>query len=253
MIKDRQFLHLIEHANKSFNGWDFSYISDTGRSASSLLSWSYGSMVVSLLEDSHALLDMGTGGGEFLSKLSPFPKMVCATEGYLPNLPIAKKMLEPLGINVVGISVDDHLPFENGQFDLIINKHESFVAKEVRRIIKDNGIFLTQQVGGSDCLEINKMFEEPLNKEFLTWNLEKAKKDLINNGFKLVECKEEFPIQRFYDIGALVYYLQAIPWQIPNFKMENNIEKLYEIHQIIVEKGYFETTQSRFYLKVTAI
>lgn len=28
------------------------------------------------------MLDMGTGGGEFLAMLRPFPKKVCATEGY---------------------------------------------------------------------------------------------------------------------------------------------------------------------------
>jgi hypothetical protein len=33
----------------------------------------------------------------------------------------------------------------------------------------------------------------------------------------VLEQKEEFPVSRFFDIGAIVYYLMAIPWQIPDF------------------------------------
>jgi len=253
MKKDLQFLHLINDGSKPFSGWDFSYITDTDRVKSDLLSWSYGSMAKQLIGSASSMLDMGTGGGEFLSKLRPFPKAIFATEGYKPNVEIAKKRLEPLGVKVEAIEGDHNLPFNDHQFDLILNKHESYSPKEVRRMMKVNGVFLTQQVGGTDCWEINKALEAPYNHEFENWNVTTAKEELENSGFEVLISKEEYPIQRFYDVGALVYYLKAIPWQIPDFDVLTYGKKLLDIHKSIQTNGFFDVKQHRFVLKAKAI
>ncbi|GMR68887.1 class I SAM-dependent methyltransferase [Bacillus sp. MN7755] len=213
MKRDPLFLTLLESANTNFSGWDFSFISETGRMKSEPLSWSYGSTAFQLMQRAESMLYMGTGGGEFLSMLQPFPPTIYATEGYAPNVPIAQKKLEPLGVAVVEVTDDTALPFQDAQFNLIINQHESYAASEVNRILSPNGTFLTQQVGGLDCAELNELQE---------------------NGFTILEAKEEFPFQRFYDIGAIVYYLKAIPWQIPDFTVERYFEELYRIHEIIL-------------------
>ncbi|MDP7988900.1 class I SAM-dependent methyltransferase [Bacillus sp. MHSD_36] len=249
MKRDPLFLTLLESANTNFSGWDFSFISETGRMKSAPLSWSYGSAAFQLMQHAISMLDMGAGGGEFLSMLQPFPSTIYATEGFAPNVPIARKKLEPLGVTVVKVTDDTALPFQDGQFNLIINQHESYAASEVNRILSPNGIFLTQQVGGLDCAELNEQFNAPLNNEFANWSLEVACSELKENGFTILEAKEEFPFQRFYDIGAIVYYLKAIPWQIPDFTVEGYYEELYLIHEIILQKGYFDVKQHRFLIK----
>ncbi|HFK1458050.1 TPA: class I SAM-dependent methyltransferase [Bacillus cereus] len=249
MKRDPLFSALLESANTNFSGWDFSFISETGRMKSEPLSWSYGSTAFQLIQCAKSMLDMGTGGGEFLSMLQPFPSSIYATEGYAPNVSIARKKLEPLGVTVFEVIDDTALPFQDCQFDLIINQHESYVASEVNRILAPNGIFLTQQVGGLDCAELNEQFNAPLNNEFASWSLEAACIELKENGFTILEEKEEFPFQRFYDIGAIVYYLKAIPWQIPDFTVERYCEELYRIHEIILQKGYFDVKQHRFMIK----
>ncbi|MDR7071490.1 class I SAM-dependent methyltransferase [Fictibacillus barbaricus] len=252
MKRDKEFEMYIKDAEKPFSGWDFSFISETGRVSSSMLSWSYGSMVIPLVQNASSMLDMGTGGGELLSKFQPFPEMICATEAYPPNVPIAKKRLEPLGVKVHQIGEDNLLPFSDRQFDLIVNKHEEYSPQEVRRVISDDGIFLTQQVGGTDCKELNEHFGVPLNDVFSHWNLSFAKHQLQSHGFDVLEAKQEFPVQRFYDVGALLYYLKAIPWQMPDFQRDNYIEELYSIHLMIQSKGYFDVRQHRFILKARA-
>ncbi|MCU4757109.1 MULTISPECIES: class I SAM-dependent methyltransferase [Bacillus] len=249
MKRDPLFLTLLESANTNFSGWDFSFISETGRMKSEPLSWAYGSTAFQLMQHTKSMLDMGTGGGEFLSMLQPFPPTIYAAEGYAPNVPIARNKLEPLGITVVEVTDDTALPFQDGQFDLILNQHESYAASEVNRILSPNGTFLTQQVGGLDCMELNGQFGSPLNSEFANWSLEAACSDLKENGFTILDAKEEFPFQRFYDIGAIVYYLKAIPWQIPDFTVEGYYEELYRIHEIILQKGYFDVKQHRFMIK----
>ncbi|MGD6827397.1 class I SAM-dependent methyltransferase [Bacillus pumilus] len=253
MMNDKQFSSLIKQADEPFVGWDFSFISETGRMKSEMLSWSYGSVATSLVQSAKSMLDMGTGGGEFLSKLRPFPTSVYATEGYKPNVPIAKERLTPLGVKVVQIDQDETLPFEAGKFDLIINQHESFSSKEVRRIISKEGIFLTQQVGGLDCIEINENLGVSINEEFIDWNLELALKEIQESNFEVLKSAEEFPILRFYDIGALVYYLKAIPWQVPGFEISNVKDELYTIHKTIEQKGYFDAKQHRFIILAKAV
>lgn len=255
MINDNQFMAYVKDAaNRRFTGWDFSALTETGRMQMQLLSWSYGSRVIPLMQKASSLLDMGTGGGECLSGLSAFfPETVYATEGYKPNVALAINRLEPLGVEVVQVEEDSKLPFDNAFFDLIINRHESYSASEVRRIISEHGLFVTQQSGGTDCLQINEALGVPLNEEFDHWNLDAAMTEIQENGFRVLESKEEFPIQRFYDIGALVYYLQVIPWQVPQFEWELYLDPLYEIHRIIEVKGYFDVNQHRFIIKAEAI
>lgn len=252
-MNDQTFFSLLKHADEPFVGWDFSFITRTGRMTSGLLSWSYGSMALSLIQDATSMLDMGTGGGEFLSKLGPFPPSAYATEGYLPNVPVTKERLTPLGVQVVQVDNNEALPFATGRFDLVINQHESFSAQEVRWVISEGGKFLTQQVGGLDCNGINEKLGAPINAEYLDWNLKNAEKEIKENGFKVLKSAEEFPTQRFYDIGALVYYLKAIPWQAPGFDINQYKDELYAIHKMIEQEGYFEVKQHRFFILAEAL
>lgn len=251
--EDKQFEHWIGQASQPFSGWDFSYIVETGRMNSDCLAWSYGSMAIPLIQDAESMLDMGTGGGELLSMLRPLPKSVCATEGYRPNLSVAKERLEPLGVTVLSVEDDEHLPFETGQFDLVLNKHESYSPREVRRVLIDGGYFLTQQSGGTDCHEINERFGVPLNSEFAEWKLEDAIRGVREHHFEVVKQSEQLLSQRFYDVGALVFYLKAIPWQVPDFEVDKYREELYNIHKLIKQQGYFEVTQHRFFLLAKAV
>ncbi|ASK64453.1 SAM-dependent methyltransferase [Virgibacillus phasianinus] len=253
MTHDKLFFDYLKEVNQRFEGWDFSYIFETGRLGSELLSWSYGSMVKPLIQNAHSMLDMGTGGGEFLSKLQPYPDFICATEAYKPNIPIAKHCLEPLGVHVFPIEEDANLPFKNDKFDLITNKHDAYSPKELRRIISDGGIFLTQQVGGLNDAGINEGLGVPVNDEFIDWNLELAMKELTENSFEVNYRKEEFPIERFYDVGALVYYLGAIPWQVPDFSIDKYEQQLYNIHEQIQSVGYFDVKQHRFIIRAKAV
>lgn len=252
MIKDILFQNYIHDGNQAFEGWDFSFVTKTGRMQSELLPWSYGSMVKPLMQQADVVLDMGTGGGEFLSLLRPFPKEIVATEAYQPNYTIAQNRLEPLGVKVVALENEESLPFGTEKFDLILNRHEYYAPEELRRVMKDHGVFVTQQVGGMDCSAINEQLGVPVNGEYINWNLETAVKELEANDFQILFRKASFPIQRFYDIGALVYYLKAIPWQVPGFSVESFAEKLYDIHQQIQTKGYFDVKQHRFMIKARA-
>lgn len=74
----------------------------------------------------YKLLDIDTGGGEFLLTLEHPFKNTSVTENYPPNIEFCKKNLVPLGINVYEVDGTASLPFKDNEFDIIINKHGNF-------------------------------------------------------------------------------------------------------------------------------
>ncbi|MGG0188335.1 class I SAM-dependent methyltransferase [Bacillus rhizoplanae] len=242
------FYHFIKQADKPFHGWNFSFLADTGRLSTEPLPWSYAANVLHYIQKIDSMLDMGTGGGEFLSLLTPLPARTAATEGYPPNVALAKAKLEPLGVSVYPVEDDTCLPFANNQFDLIINKHESYCELEIKRILKPNGIFITQQVGGLDNLELNHLLHAYNESEYSYWNMQYASSQLKQAGFQILKQQEAFPYQRFYDIGSIVYYLKAVPWQIPDFSVSKYEDCLLCTYNSIQQDGYIEVKAHRFYI-----
>jgi SAM-dependent methyltransferase len=235
---------LIQEYNLPFQGWDFSHITRTGRMVDGPLTWSYGSVVLTQIRKAGSLLDIGTGGGELLASLSPLPALTCATESYYPNVAVAKKKLGPLGVKVFEIRDDGTLPFENGTFDLVIDRHESFSPSEVFRVIKPDGMFITQQVGSKNDDDIRRLLGAKFPPPKLNLRLES--RQLRGAGFKLGFRREECPVRRFYDIGALVYYLKAVPWVIPDFAVEKYFASLAKLNRKIELDGYVEIRNHRF-------
>lgn len=242
------FDRLIREALKQdFSGWDFSYLH--GRWREEQPPWDYRQLVVSRLDGVTSLLDMGTGGGEFLASLPNLPGHTVATENYAPNVAVAKARLNPLGIEVVSFERDDELPFADGTFDLVINRHESYSAQEVYRILQRGGRFLTQQVGADDSVELNRWLQAPLDDEGDAWALATEARALERVGFEIVAQDEAIPMTTFYDIGAVVYYLQAIPWQIPDFTVEAYRDRLLALHKYMQQAGGLAVRSPRFYLE----
>lgn len=240
------FDRLVADAEQPFSGWDFGYISKTDRLVEAPLAWSYASWLLPYLRRAGSLLDMGTGGGEFLARLQPFPEYTAATEGYPPNVPIARERLEPLGVDVHEVLEDLRLPFPDATFDLVINRHESYSPDEVLRVLKSGGRFITQQVGSQNDVELNRLLGAPPEDEYAHWNLDFAARELEVAGFQLTEQQEDFPPARFFDIGAVVYYLKAVPWQIPGFSVERYRDALLTLHSTIERDGYVDVSTHRF-------
>jgi Methyltransferase domain. len=230
---------------ESFSGWDFSHIEGTGRSREFPLAWNYRSEIYRSLPAASSLLDLGTGGGEFLASLSPLPQRTCATEGYAPNLPIARNRLGPRGVELREIGADEIIPFEDSAFDLVLNRHESYTVEEVRRVLKQGAAFITQQVGGMNGADLNMSLGYP-NYSFADWCLAKAVGELESGGFSIEKAKESLGKTRFFDIGAIIYYLKCIPWQIEGFDPEQCFDRLEALERRIEDEGYFDFICHRF-------
>lgn len=239
---------IAEALAQDFSGWDFSCLD--GRWEEAELPWDYRKVVFGCSRSVQSLLDMGTGGGEMLATLAPLPPQALATEGYPPNVPVARARLAPLGCRVVAVDGDeDDLPFEAETFDLVINRHESYFPLEVRRILKPRASFITQQVGGRHTIRLNEWLQETVYYEYADWDLEKAVRQLEEVGFQILDTREAFPCKKFFDIGAVVFYLKVIAWQIEDFSVERYYDRLAALHNEIQEHGSFEASSHYFYIE----
>lgn len=161
------FERLVSEAERQpFSGWDFSYLD--GRYEEGKVSWDLREIILQELKQAGSLLDLGTGGGEFLTALKPLPKTTCVTEGYPPNARISKRRLRALGVEVVQTYCEDNegtapqrgaLPFRTETFDVVMDRHEAYIAREVHRVLKPEGVFITQQVGDGNNAELHAFLQ----------------------------------------------------------------------------------------------
>ncbi|MDG5789801.1 class I SAM-dependent methyltransferase [Evansella sp. AB-P1] len=235
----------ISEERKTFKGWDFSYIAD--RTSGGELPWNYKDIVLSYMNSDIEILDMGTGGGEFLLSLNPPKGKTFATEGYPPNYEICKKVLPKYGIDVRRVFNKYQLPYEDNSFDLIINRHESIYTDEVYRILKPGGTFITQQVGDQNNKELSQfLLENELEIVEEGFNLNTLLNDLNKSNFKVLDGHECFPKKYYFDIGALVYFAKIIEWEFPGFTVEKCFDKLLMLQEQIETYGYIESVEHRF-------
>ena len=246
--QEKQALYRLwkEEEAATFTGWDFSHLN--GRCQDGELPWNYESMARSLLCPEKELLDMGTGGGEFLLTLGHPGEHTTVTEGYPPNVQLCRQRLEPLGIRVVEASGEELLPLESERFDVILNRHEDFRAEEIFRLLKPGGVFLTQQVGGQNDNDLSRVLIPGFVPQYPHHTLANNRRLLEEAGLVIREAKEHFSPIRFFDVGALVYFAKILPWEFPGFTVDGCLETLFRLEEQRRRDGFVEGTEHRFLL-----
>ena len=236
-LKEEEIAHI--------HGWDFSHIHDRYNEEDDL-PWDYESIIRKYLKDDMKLLDYDTGGGEFLLSLNHPHKNTSATEGYLPNYELCKKELLPLGIDLRFSDDAKNIPFDDNSFDMFINRHGDFNAKEAYRLLKKDGLFITEQVGSDNDRDLVEMVLPEFEKPFPDLNLAIQKKKFEELGFKIIQAYEVYRPIRFYDIGAFVWFAHIIEWEFPDFSVEKCFDKLLKMQEIIDKNGVLEGTIHRY-------
>ena len=225
-------------------GWDFSHIH--GRYEEEEPPWDYAAVIHNFLRDDMKLLDYDTGGGEFLLSLGHPCLNTAATEGYPPNVALCRKKLLPLGIDFRACKDAAHIPFADGAFDIIIDRHGDFVPTEILRLLKKGGLFITQQVGSRNDRELVTMVLPGAEPPFPHENLPEQRKAFEDAGFEILRAEESFLPIRFYDVGAFVWFARIIEWEFPGFSVDRCFDRLLALQKTVKERGQIEGTSHRY-------
>jgi SAM-dependent methyltransferase len=240
------------------DGWDLSALGD--RISIAPMPWDFDETVTRHAHATADLLDIGTGGGEWLASLAHRPARTVATEGWPPNVDVAGRRLRPLAVTVVATepapdNVDQvpdesrgRLPFPSDSFALVTSRHESFVASEIARVLVPEGTFLTEQVGGDygDFYEALELARPPVLRR--RWTLPLAEEQLASAGLRIVDSGEGTEVTSFSDVGTLAWYLKLSPWTVENFSIETHRSQLERLHRRIAVDGPLRVRLPAFWL-----
>jgi SAM-dependent methyltransferase len=243
----RSFEELIEEAQAApIEGWDFSWLA--GRATEERPSWRYSEIVAERITSASTTLDLQTGGGEMLANLPRIPPLLVATEGYGPNVVIAKRLLGARGAHIV-TSEDDRLPFAGEAFDLVTSRHPVATWwQEIARVLRPGGTYLSQQVGPHSVRELSAFMLGPLPPGS-TREPRDAVSAAQSVGLSVRDLREERLRTVFNDVGAVVYFLRLVIWIVPGFTVERYYERLRALHDQIDRDGQFVTYASRFLIE----
>lgn len=236
-----------EEAIAHIHGWDFSHIEGRYMEEESL-PWDYRQAILDRLRPEMRLLDVDTGGGEFLLSLGHPHANTAATEAYKPNVALCEQVFQPLGVQFREADGKGPLPFADESFDMVIDRHGDFNAQEIGRVLKPGGWFITQQVGAENDRELVELLLGKTDLPFPQQYLAIAAGQFASAGFEIVEQQECFRPIRFTDVGALVWFARIIEWEFPGFSVDGCLPRLMAAQQLLNEQGVIEGSIHRFFL-----
>ena len=236
-----------EEAVAQIHGWDFSHIEGRYREEDRL-PWDYRAVIRQYLQPDWRLLDIDTGGGEFLLSLGHPYGHTAATENYPPNVQLCREQLLPLGVDFRPADGRGVLPFESESFQMVIDRHGDFCPEEIYRVLKPGGVFVTQQVGAENDRELVRLLCGETELPFPEQYLDVTQKKFEAAGFQILRGEERFGAIRFFDVGALVWFARIIQWEFPNFSVDTHLEGLLKAQKILEETGSVDGQIHRFLL-----
>jgi predicted RNA methylase len=232
------------------SGWDFTGV--RSEEAVSEVKFNYVDTIKEYLSGEEYLLDIGTGGGEFLLSLTSMAKRSWGVDIDNEMVETARHNLNSSSPNNVEFLVADgeSLPFPDGFFDVVICRQAPFCAGEVHRVLIVDGVFVTQQVRENDKINIKRAFgrgqsyERELDELF-----EEGMRRLEAAGFTVLIKEKMDVITYLKSVKDLVKLLKWSP-VIPDFdvtrKEDRESLKMIE-REYGTDKG-IRTNTSRFLL-----
>lgn len=206
-------------AADELRGWDWT----TLRVDRDPVPWDYLEVVRRYLTPSSYVLDLGTGGGEKFIELASYfgrgigidrkPKMI---QTALENRPPA--FAEKVSFEVMQAQ---DLQFNEGVFDVVLNRHAPIFYEEVVRVLKPGGFFITQQVGGRNAQNVFNVFGWRSNGDY--WRRFFAERGMVFHdipavvrllpgaGCKVVAQGEYNVRYYFTDLESFIFWLKWSP------------------------------------------
>jgi len=197
------------------NGWDFSKV----KCLSDEKQWNLYEEAVKICKKSDLLLDIGTGGGEAILEMAESALLLVGIDQSASMIEAAAKNCNLAGKpNVRFLLMDaEKLNFPTHFFNIVSCRHSPFYAREVAKVLAEDGVFLTQQVGENDKLNLKEAFGRgQANGTPAGTLLQQYISELRDAGFADIQSFE-YQVTEYYQTAEdLIFLLKHTPI-IPNF------------------------------------
>lgn len=226
-------------------GWDFSQVN----TKSTGVKWNFYERVKQLSKPTDTILDLGTGGGENILKLAPAVARIDAVDQSPTMIQTARTNQQRLKIENVSFHelASEEVEALKQSYEMVSCCHAPFSAKVVERVVRERGIFLTQQVSEGDKVNLKECFGRGQAFGVKDGTLKKTYMDALKAaGFKEIFAQDYNAVEYYKSEEDLRFLLTHTPI-IENFgKMEDD-EKRFQTYlaRYQTENG-IETNSKRF-------
>ena len=223
-------------------GWNFAKMN---YSVDHLSEYDYYKEVVNHITPTTKMLDIGCGSAEKTTRFYSIANKIYLTdfepemlkkakknvEKYYEGLPNTKKKF------IFGI-LDCNGPFNfpDNSFDLVVSRHCGANMKEVFRVLKKGGAFISEDYSSYDCQEIKELFNrgQNFNREPL---FKKVMNECLDAGFSEIKYLKFEEIEYYKTIDDLKYLLTHTPiLDYYDEKQDDKILKKY-VDKFLTSKG----------------
>lgn len=197
-------------------GWNFAKINPK---VEYLSNYNYYTEVVKHIKPTAVMLDIGCGSAEKAIRYYSLAKKVYETDLESEMLNKARnnakkyyennnKMYNKFVFKQMDCKVD--YPFPDNHFDLVVSRHCGANIKEVYRILKKGGVFISEDISFNDCQELKEVFNRGQN--YLAQPLySQTIAECVDAGFSEVDFVRFEEIEYYKDIDELKYLLSYTP------------------------------------------
>ena len=224
----------------SLTGWDFSSIRDWRATTP----WDYERVVAEYTKTWMRALDVGTGGGEVITRLSNVLGQVVAVDHKVSMAIAAQARLSPSADVVVADG--RALPFADATFNLVLDRHAPVFIREFARVLRPGGLFITQQVGGRNMQSIFDAFGWGSNAkqwgQAQTFDAIKSAAPAV--GLEMLRAEEYEVEYSLADIESLVFILKYVPFPEP-FDPLRHVDGVNRLLAESVDEHGVKTTEHR--------
>ncbi|MDR1466399.1 MAG: class I SAM-dependent methyltransferase [Treponema sp.] len=212
------------------------------------LPWDLRLITKKFLDRRQSLLDMFAGSADFINGFSNLPPRITFVDRLPVDAPEQIWNVKDTRIHVKHSAGDCLLPFPNTSFDIILNRNSKYEISEVRRVLSPGGVFITQQIGGMNALDLCAALGMLI--KITGRSLVQNAAAFVRAGLRLVDCGESLGKQRFYRIDDVIYYIKHVPLLVECFDSTASQQELSVLESVLERQGYFDCISHRYFLVV---
>ena len=103
-------------------------------------------------------------------------------------------------------------------------------------------------MGGRNDEELSRALAPDFSSPYPLATLAVARAALAAAGLAVEQAAESFTPLRFYDVGAVVFFAKAIPWEFPGFSVQRAFGVLCALQRQLERAGSIQCTEHRYLL-----
>lgn len=137
--------------------WDFSKIN---YETEHLTNWNMYEILNEKATKQSRILDLGTGGGEKVTKEFPDALEIIGTDFSPEMIKTANENLKKSNKKNIKFRVMNNLKMDtlDNYFDIVVARHTCVDAKQIYKTLKKNGILILRVVDKLDCWQLKRLF-----------------------------------------------------------------------------------------------